>query len=279
MKTEAISFMNSPAVRITTSNGSEAIVMLHGAQVVSWKPKGSTERIYLSDKADFSPGSAIRGGIPVCFPQFSSLGSGPFHGFVRNMEWKHADTLSDSDSVKAVLKLSDTPETQAFWPHAFRASLIVDLSDTALEVALEVTNTGAEAFSFTTALHTYLRIANIEEIAIEGLKGTTYLDKVANLENQTEPRQTITFSGQTDRVYYNAPTEILLHEGDRDLTLQARNMADAVIWNPWEERSIEIPDLPDDGYRYMVCIEAGNIGNPVELAAGKTWKGSQRLTA
>lgn len=277
MKAEAISFMNSPAIRLVSTSGSEAVVMLHGAHIVSWKPAGGNERIYLSEKANCIPGGAIRGGIPICFPQFSTLGSAPLHGFARNQVWRFIETTNDTDSIRAVFQLSETPQTLAMWPHKFLAALNVTLTANSLDVELEVTNTGTEAFTFTAALHSYFRIKDIEKISIEGLKNTTYIDKVSNQENQTETREKITISQQTDRIYYNVPATLILHEPEHTLTISTRNMPDAVIWNPWVERSQSIADMPDDGYKYMVCIEAGSIGKPVTLAAGETFSGSQIL--
>lgn len=277
MNFEAISFMNSPAIRLIHENGSEAIIMLHGAHVVSWKPKDGQERIYLSPKTVVSPEGAIRGGIPVCFPQFSNLGPLPLHGFARNQVWRHTDTIKNTESVRAVFQLSDTPQTLTMWPHQFRAALNVTLNANALDVELQITNTGEETFSFTTALHTYLQISDIAQISIEGLKDARYIDKVANLEDQKEARDKITITEQTDRVYYNVPANLMLHEPGRSLKISTRNMPDAVIWNPWVERSQSIADLPDDAYKFMVCIEAGSIGKPIELAPNKIWAGSQTL--
>ncbi len=279
MQAEIFEFQESPALRLKSSHGSEAVVMLHGAHVVSWKPAGGEERIYLSDKADFSPGSAIRGGIPVCFPQFSSLGDAPFHGFARNMEWHEGPVEDDGDIVRAAFTLSNSPESQALWPHSFSLVLTISLGATSLDVALSVANTGTAPFSFTTALHTYFRVHDIEAVGIEGLQGTTYLDKVKNIPDIKESRSRLTFAEQVDSVYRNARPELILHEKQRKLTIRSRNMPDAVIWNPWVERSQAIADLPDDAYRHMVCIEAGAITTPITLEPGRTWKGSQTMIA
>ncbi len=278
MTIESISFKNSPAIRISTASGQEAVVLLHGAQVVSWKVNGE-ERLYLSEKADLAAGAAIRGGIPLCFPQFSTLGSLPMHGFARNKAWHPASTKGDTQGTSAVLELSETPETRALWPHNFKAALTVSLTDTTLAVQLGITNTGNAPLSFTTALHTYFRVKDISEVAIDGLKDTRYHDKVANLADQTEPRDTVRFSEQTDRVYYDASPDLTLHDGSSRIAIHADAMPDTVVWNPWVERARDMIDLPDDGYKYMVCIEAGCIGQPVTLDAGQSWKGGQTLKA
>lgn len=279
MTIETVSFKNSPALRLTLPDGAEAIVLLHGAHVVSWKPDGKTERLYLSDKADFSPGSAIRGGVPVCFPQFSTLGPCAMHGFARTMVWRPGEMETGTDRTTARLELSETPETLSVWPHAFKAVLDVILDAKSLCIRLNVQNTGAAPLTFTSALHTYLRIGNIDDVAITGLEGLTYHDKVTGQENQKETRRELTFAGQTDRIYYKAPKVLTLRDGARLMELHTDNMPDAVIWNPGLERALTIPDLPDDGYQFMVCIEAAAIAQPVRLEAGKSWSGSQILKA
>lgn len=49
-----------------------AKVALHGAQVISWKPKDEEEVLYLSPDAVFKEGKAIRGGVPICWPWFNA---------------------------------------------------------------------------------------------------------------------------------------------------------------------------------------------------------------
>ncbi len=45
--------------------------------------------IFMSKNAVFAPPKAIRGGVPVCFPQFSNFGPlAQQHGFVRNKQWR-----------------------------------------------------------------------------------------------------------------------------------------------------------------------------------------------
>ena len=76
-----------PCIRLDTDHGDSALVALHGAQVLSWTVAGR-ERLYLSPRALFDGRSAIRGGIPLCFPQFNQRGPLPKHGFARNLAWQ-----------------------------------------------------------------------------------------------------------------------------------------------------------------------------------------------
>ncbi|HEX6371728.1 MAG TPA: hypothetical protein VF006_22595, partial [Longimicrobium sp.] len=60
-----------PKLRLSHASGATAEVYLHGAHVASWVPAGGTEALFVSRAATFAPGKAIRGGVPVIFPQFA----------------------------------------------------------------------------------------------------------------------------------------------------------------------------------------------------------------
>ena len=75
--------LGQPAMWLRAPDGAEVTVLLHGGQIVSWIPAGDQERLYLSPQAVAGPGQAVRGGIPVCFPQFAKRGPLGQHGFSR----------------------------------------------------------------------------------------------------------------------------------------------------------------------------------------------------
>ena len=76
-------------------------IYLHGAHVTSWVPAGGDERLFLSQKSEFRPGAAIRGGVPVIFPQFGGLGTLPKHGFARTLPWDLSSLGGDPGSSTA----------------------------------------------------------------------------------------------------------------------------------------------------------------------------------
>lgn len=61
-------------VLLREPRGASARVNLFGGQVSSWKNDRGEELLFTSSKAIFRPPKAIRGGIPICFPQFGSSG-------------------------------------------------------------------------------------------------------------------------------------------------------------------------------------------------------------
>ena len=85
-----IDVLGQPALKIQSPDGAQATVLLHGGHLVSWKPAGGEEQLYLSPTAVAGQGQAIRGGVPVIFPQFEQRGpdvSLPRHGLARTRTW------------------------------------------------------------------------------------------------------------------------------------------------------------------------------------------------
>ncbi len=269
-------FRGLPALRLTAPDGAQATILLHGAHVVSWIPARGEERLYLSDNATFATDTAVRGGIPVCFPQFAARGPLPKHGFARTQAWGLVEARGGSDFATATLKFSDDDLTRQAWPHAFEAELTVLVSGQRLDVELGVRNTGAEPLRFTCALHTYLRMREVEEARLEGLRGLRYLDSTTGTEHD-ETGTEVLVDREIDRVYFDAKRPLLLREPHRSLGISTEGLPDAVVWNPWEQLCAAMPDMPANGFRHMLCIEAAAIGTPVELAPGSDWWGRQSL--
>lgn len=276
---EHIDFHGLPALRLRTKGGAAAVVSLYGAQVLSWTPPGGTERLYLSPNAVFDGKTPIRGGIPVCFPQFADLGSLPAHGFARTATWTVLTERTGDDFALLTLGLSDDEATRAVWPHSFSAELGILIEDGRLDLELEIDNTGDQALEFTAALHTYIGVREVEESRLEGLHGFEYRDKTDANRIKRDSGDVVLIEAETDRVYHDVNRPLLLREYSRSLGINADGFPDVVVWNPWVERSAAIADLPDDGFRRMLCVEAAAAREPVSVPAGETWWGRQTLIA
>ena len=96
--------LGQPAMWLRAPDGAELTVLLQGGQIVSWIPAGDQERLYLSPQAVAGPGNAVRGGIPVCFPQFSKRGPLGAHGFARQQLWQWVEGAQRGDVVVGVLR-------------------------------------------------------------------------------------------------------------------------------------------------------------------------------
>ena len=261
-------------IQIESPVGGVVEISPYGAHVLSWITPDGDQWLFLSPRAEFRMGSAIRGGVPVIFPQFSGLGALPKHGFVRTKIWEVGRVTPES----VVFRLSETPESMQVWPHRFLAEYSIRLVDTSLEMTLSVTNRDTLPISFTVALHTYLRVDHVSQVRVNGLQGLIYKES-ANLNKEfSDNAAYIAFTGEVDRIYLDIPGAIQLIDGARNLKIQASGFSDAVIWNPGAEKCASLGDMQPDGYKQFVCVESASIGNPVNLLAGETWQGVQTLS-
>lgn len=275
-------FNGLECLRLTTSDGASAVVSRFGAHVLSWTTADGDERLFLSERAAFDGATPIRGGIPVCFPQFSDLGPLAKHGLVRTHMWNLAapvESGNGGDGVACVTLVSGhDAATLAAWPHRFTVRLRVVLSRQRLAVTLTVENTGAAGFGFTGALHTYLRINDVAGAALSGLHGLDYRDAAGGNVIRTEQPPLLHVAGEVDRVYHAAAAPLTLRDGPRSLVVGMEGFADVVVWNPGATRCAALPDMAPDGFRHMLCIESAAARLPVQVEPGAAWSGGQSLT-
>ncbi|GKB41946.1 putative glucose-6-phosphate 1-epimerase [Tanacetum coccineum] len=266
--------------------GTSVEVYLYGAQVTSWKNDHNEEMLFVSSKAIFNPPKAIRGGIPIIFPQFSNLGPLQSHGFARNRFWTiEIDptpfTPNVSNSIFVDLILKSTEEDLKIWPHRFEYRLRITLGpkgELMLTSRIRNTDTDGKPFTFTFAHHTYFSVSNISEVRVEGLEKLDYLDNLKNRTRFTEQADAITFNSETDKIYLSTPSKILVLDNEKNRTFVIRKdgLPDAVVWNPWAKT---IVDLGENDYKQMLCVEAAAIEKPVTLMPGEEWKARLELSA
>lgn len=268
---------DSERILLRDGSGASAEVLARGAHLVSWVPAGGGEALFVSRAARSAPGVAVRGGVPVIFPQFAATGPLPRHGFARTAEWEVVE--GEEGEARARLRLRDSAATRAVWPHPFAAELTVEIGGRALRLGLEVRNTGTAPFRFTAALHTYLRVADVRQAAVTGLGGTPYRDSRAAPGEPPcrDGEGELTVRGEVDRLYLGAPAELRVRDGagGRTFTVRAEGFRDAVVWNPGAEGAASLPDMEAGEYLEMLCVEAAQVGEPVELEPGGRWAGRQ----
>ena len=263
----------APTVRITTPTCS-AEMHLHGAQVTSWKPADAQEVIFMSSRARFEEGQAIRGGIPICFPWFRAKSDdpkAPAHGFVRTKLWTLESIEGQDGDVAVTMSTESDAGTQKWWPADFRLIHRATFGRV-LKLELTVTNTGAAPFRFAEALHTYHAVGDIRTARIHGLDGALYLDNVdANREKKQQGD--VAISAPTDSAYVNNRNGIELLDPDlhRRIHIVKQNSSTTVVWNPWEDAAKKMSDMGEGEWQKMLCAEAANIlSDVVELAPGGT---------
>jgi len=95
-----------------------------------------------------------------------------------------------------------------------------------------------------------------------------------------EDRAEVTIASETDRVYLQAPSTVVLKETGNAQEVNVHKsdtLPDVVVWNPWVEKTKAVKDMEDDDYKVMICIETGAIGTPVQLKQNESWSGKQSI--
>lgn len=258
---------HAPGVRITACP--------KGAHLMTWTTDG-VERLWMSPLSGCGQPGAIRGGIPVLFPQFAAFGPLGKHGFARTTHWLSVPHDDEPGRAALSFELHDSTRTREVWPHPFRARLDVSASARDLVVTLSVTNLDEYAARFTGGLHTYLRVTG-PGATITGLAGAQAWDGHSPLEPRfsVPVDEVLVATEERDLVVHGAPGPVVLHDGELgDLVLRAEGLPDRVVWNPGPGQ--RLPDVAPGDEAGFVCIEPTVVTSQV-LAAGATWVGRQVL--
>ncbi|KOM27125.1 hypothetical protein LR48_Vigan401s003500 [Vigna angularis] len=271
---------------ILRNNDASATVSLLGAQVISWKTKVTGELLFLSKKAIVDPPKAVRGGIPICFPEFKNRKTGEDHGFARNRIWvieENPPHLSGDFKAKVYvdLLLKSSKEDAKIWPHSFEFRLRISLTALGiLGLTSRIRNVDKKNFSFCMVYHTYLSVSDICEVRIEGLETQYYLDNLLQKQQFTEQGASLTFESEVDRIYTDCNNVVAVrdHYKKRTVVIRKDGLPDIVVWNPWVKRSKSIADLGDKEYQQMLCVDGAAVEHPITLKPGEEWKGSLELS-
>ena len=270
------------AARITTP-AAEATVILQGAHLTRWNPRGTEPAIYLSPKSAFAPEKPIRGGIPVLYPWFANGWDGkhqPMHGFARITEWTVESThLDPTGDVTLTLTLPSTPDLQNAG-YGQCAATIHFVVGRELAITLEVTNHGTAPIVFEEGLHTYFAIGDIHQTTTEGLQGTTYIDKRDNFAKKVQTDRLLHYTRDVDQVHLSTASPLTIHDAanHRDIHVVKGGSDTTVTWNPWSVMTPNLPDLAPDSWQHFVCVETVNAAdNRITLQPGQTHRMSSTV--
>ncbi len=231
-----------------------ADIYLQGAHLARFR-----DWLFLSGASKFAPGQSIRGGVPVIFPWFGPNKADatlPQHGWARAALWQIESVAEDA-------------VTLAMQRDAWSARMTFECAEQ-LRLRFEVENQGADARSFECALHTYFAVDDVKNVVISGLDGKTYLDKTRDYARLTQSGE-VRITGETDRVYLDAPGPIFIEDGARTIGISGQSgWRSTVVWNPWEKVAANMKDLSE--WRKFVCVECGAIADDaVTLQAGENY--------
>jgi glucose-6-phosphate 1-epimerase len=272
-----------------TGPAAKATIYTQGAHLTHWQPKGQAPVIFLSQKAEFTPGKPIRGGVPVIFPWFSERHdgkTGPQHGFARITVWELASAMMAGDELHLMWTLEPDDQSRELGFDHFKLAYRMVIGPTLtleLAVANDSGNGGGVSkeemaklgspLVFEEALHAYYAVADARKVSIDGLGGVAFIDKVDGMKHKVQPAGALTFQGRTDRPYLNTEATCVLHDpaGARKITVEKSGSRTTVVWNPWEEFTAKMPDMQPDAWLHFTAIETANVDvDTITLAPGKT---------
>jgi glucose-6-phosphate 1-epimerase len=252
----------------------------------------------MSKKATFVAGkTAMRGGIPVCWPAFNdrNLAAGK-HGIVRTSDqWvveatgrdpprddpelqqacddpyvvlAHPTVYFDVDAAtKAIAGFSfDRPSDGVAAVVPVKLSLKLKLLPSALRVEMAVRNDGNVDFGFSTVLHTYFSV-NEMPVTVHGFQG---LSGLLNGAPFTDHDATVVVGGDTEtqRLYTHVQSAVswetqALPSADgkastKRLTItKSSTLPDVVLWNVGSQHAQGMADLEAGGDQRYLCVESG----------------------
>ena len=280
---DALRFEDAPGglVRAVISTpAAEADVYLQGAHVTHWTPRGQRPVLFISPKSLIVPGKAIRGGVPIIFPWFGPRGDGkpgPAHGFARTLEWAVEETkLRNDEKVEIALTLSPNDASRVFGYDAFHLRFRAAIGSE-LEMELEVHNDAKEQLTYEEALHTYFAIADIHQVSVSGLEGTTYIDKTDGFKRKNLGKEPVRIAKETDQVHLGTKATCVVHDPvwNRRILIGKSGSDSTVVWNPWIDKTKGMSDMAPGDWKEMICVETANAAdNAVRLRPG----GSHKLT-
>jgi D-hexose-6-phosphate mutarotase len=249
------------------------LVAVQGAHIARFQPRGAEPVLWVSRLSSYAAGKAIRGGIPVCWPWFAQHPTDPtrpFHGFARTAMWQVRGTsVLEGDVVQLRLGLKESDATFALWPHAFDLELVATVG-AELRVELIARNPGDAPFIVGGALHSYFQVGDLTRVAIRGLEGCSYIDKVDGGQQKVQEGP-ITISAETDRIYLDTTAECAIDDPalGRQIRVGKSGSRTTVVWNPWIEKARIMADCGDEEYLNFVCVETTNAVDDVfEVAPG-----------
>ena len=294
----------------------QAKVSLYGGQVLSYQPiftsindssKDVTDQksnqhdvFWLSKKAYYQQGKAIRGGIPLCWPWFGANDKATDkvpstnHGFAREVIWQVESIEADETKVTVVLVFHGKNQ-HVLWPNAFELKQTLVFGKT-LKQSLTMTNLSQEDAQYSGALHNYFCVSNPENVTVDALTGYNFDDKLTaktdcqqdyvscvgpidreyHIPNRHIQNKSIQSSAEQSSIEQSNTVIMLDNVWRRQIEVNSTGCSQWVLWNPGVELAASMADIHANGEQAFVCLEAAN-SKWQSLPANKTITISQEI--
>lgn len=278
------------SITVRNEDGSSITVYEQGAHLASWKSADGVEHLYMSPNAIFEDRKALRGGVPLIFPQFGAYGPMlPSHGFARIRPWKVDDAESGRASFSLRVDLCELyPEgcsLSELPQNAVTLVYTITFNNEDLKLTMKVTNSSEEREApFQFAFHTYFAVDQLSRTVVNGVSRSPYVDNTEAKGNPKakvhEPEPLWVIRKEHDRIYPGQACSILLQDlqAKRATQVSSPNLPDVCVWNPGAAKCAALADMPAEGYQHFVCIEHGNMLKQVVVPPCSSWTGTQEIT-
>lgn len=241
-----------------------------GATVLSWRPTGGDEVLFLSRDAAVGVDEEVHGGIPICAPWFGRGRAGVDvprpHGLVRWVPWQFVEQHTDATGTHVAWELdaadvADLPGA-ADYPSDLRYRHEVSLG-AELELRFTVSSP-TTSFVLDEAFHCYFSVP-AADTRILGLDGATVRDHSVDPPRDASQSGAVVPDGPVDLVLRSS-VPVTIATPRRDIVLTPSGASSVVVWNPGPE----VPaDFAADEWPHMVCVEVGNVrDDAVTVPAG-----------
>ena len=258
-----------------TSGDIYATISSLGGQLLGFGLHGQADCIWNNPDSTSYIGTAVRGGIPICFPWFGEAKlapesvkslinnheQAPFHGLLRERIWHLTDMYQDEKQVMLNFTCEINPEDNSYWKHRCKVDIEYLIKDT-LSVTMKISNLENEWIPVTLALHTYFHVNDINTIKLSGFAGCDYYDALNNwdFKHQTDEPD-VAHSRGTARTYLKPQEHITFDDPgfSRKISLYTSNSHSSVIWNPGSERAKKLDQFSDESWKKMLCIETARV--------------------
>ncbi|MGL4524353.1 MAG: hypothetical protein ACRCVN_02375 [Spirochaetia bacterium] len=245
---------------VKTANSS-CTILHHGAHIVSCKIGGSEEIFWLSPLSEYQNEKPVRGGNPLCWPNFGAHDHFPKHGLARLAKWKVISLELKNDISCAIFSLCSNDLNHPYLPDNLDLIFTVELTDQYLKTQLKITNNSHQDFIFSESQHAYFAVSHIKNIGVLGLKGHTYIDRM-NHDTQVDCQDDIFHvSKPTDIIFldHHQPITIVDSDMGRQIIVAKSGAQHAVVWNPYQAMATEVTDMAKDAFEGFICIEPCNV--------------------
>ncbi|WP_225976627.1 MULTISPECIES: aldose epimerase [Corynebacterium] len=192
----------------------------------------SGELLFMSELADFSENSSIRGGVPVIAPWFSKdLGHDELqHGWARRIQWEVQDTTGGIDARC----------THDGWDLRFSAQH----TEQGFALMLRAHNLTEYRRLIQLAFHPYFLVDDVTGTEVAGAERRWLFDGTATDE----------------RVATEQYSPFTISDGARTLTITSQGTDHVVVWNPGAAADENIGDLQQGDWKRFVCVEPALLG-------------------